>query len=626
MGPRRRAALGALLSYVPGRATWFVGLGRPAALVHGAARFWKLLAQIPDLSAPMTRVAQRLVQGLGAWPPSPAQWRDLGIDPGGGVVLAGVAAGANRRSGFLALAFTQTPQRLLKRLVGPAGVPVGSSAQAVVQGGGVWWCGPLSVGVACASSRALLEETVAQGAKPPTQTLVARLPAHNWRDADLVGGWRAQTHAPITLATVTFRSWGIEAQVRLRGGELSRWLGWLGASSARRGRPVVPVAAVAAVWLHLDASRVSTLVGMLPANTVETSEPGALSLVALLAQCTGEAMLVVGPKGWRMRAVRRASKTVVDRPVRWKVSGWPVWARAPAGSLLIASTAAGTRPATGTRPTLAVTPGGTPPRPVGVGPTPQPLRRLVTGAAPLAMLVPLMDPLEPLTDADRVRLVAALAGLPAGERAFVGLVRGLLTLIGEVGVSVEKTSDGAVVRISGVSPATGSVSAQRVFDRLWRAKWLGGGLFDRQGLARVASRHPSTPLARLSRAVVGLRLGSSPSRWLTDALLRLLRRLSGPELSCAALAARLERCREPLAKLRSPQRWREMERVGLPKVRLRLKRSLLDRVRREEQSLGAHCDRFGGRLENAQEVSACLGASDCPEFARCLTAAFTPKK
>ncbi len=607
--PRRPDALGALLRHVPRRADWFVGLGRPAALVHGAVRFWKLLAEIPDLSAPMGLVARRVGDTLGGWPPPVTLWRDLGIDPGGGIVLAGVGVGAKRPSGTVALVLTETPQHLLKKLVGPAGVPAGSTARAALRGLGDWWCGPVSVGVACASSRALLQESVALGAKPSSQTLLARLPAHNLRGADLVGGWRGQPGAPITMATARFRSWGIGAQVRLRGGELTRWLGWLGRSEPHGPRPAD---AVAALWLNLDDARIAALVALLPANTIETSGPGAVSPAGLLSQCTGEVALVVGSSGtWRLRAARRVATTGLERPVRWKVSGWPVWARAPAGSLVIASTAAGTLlpwPVSGGKTTL------------------RPRWRRVTGPAGLAMRVPLLDPMELLTNADRARLVAALAGLPAGERAFVGLLRGLLTLLGEAGLSVDKTADGALVRVSFVSPAVGSGSLQRDFDRLWRAKWQGGGFFDGQGLARMASRHPSTPLSRLAGALTGLRQGPPWSGWLTDAGLRLLRRLSGPELSCASLAARLVRCREPWARLRSPQRWREMEAGVLPAHRRRLRKSLLDEARREGRSLGAHCDRLAGRLENAPQVTACLRAVGCAEFALCLVAAFTPPK
>ncbi len=616
--PRRPDALAALLAHVPGRATWFVGLGRPAALVRGAARFWKLLAQIPDLTAPMALVAQRVGRAVGGWPPPVTLWKDLGIDPGGGIVLVGVDSGANGRSGTLALAYTLTPQRLLKRLVGPLGVPVGATAQAKVQGIGAWWCGPVSVGVACASSRALLKESAALGAKPPSQTLVARLPARHFGGSDLVGGWRSQSGKPMTMAMVRFRSRGIGARLRLRGGELARWLGWLGTSRAVRPRPV---GAVAALWLNLDTTRVATLVGLLPANAIETPGPGPLSPAALLKQCTGEAMLVVGPGTWHLRAVRRASpvghglglrprlRPGLGRPVRWTVSGWPVWARAPAGSLIIASAAVATRG---------------PPVATGGGKKTRAWRGLVAGTASLAAQVPLMDPLELLSPAQRVRMVAALAGLPAGERAFVGLARGLLTLLGEAEVLVEKTSDGALLRVSCVSAAGGSISEQRVFGRLWRAKWQGGGFFDRQGLRRIASRFGSKPLGRLARAVQGMRLAPFPSRWLTDSLLGLLRSLSGPELSCAVLASRLQRCREPLARLRSPTRWREMETMILPAHRRRMRRVLLARARREEQALGAHCDRLAGRLENGLKVRACLGASDCSKFARCLVAAFTP--
>ena len=94
----------------------------------------------------------------------------------------------------------------------------------------------------------------------------------------------------------------------------------------------------------------------------------------------------------------------------------------------------------------------------------------------------------------------------------------------------------------------------------------------------------------------------------------------------AALAARLVRCQESFARLRSPRRWREMDRVVLPSHRRRLRQVLLDEDRRERTSLGAHCDRLSGRMENARAVRACLGANDCPKFSRCLMRAFTPKK
>ena len=101
--PRRAMALGRLLAHVPVRATWFVGMGRPVELLGGAARVWKLLAEIPDLTAPMSQVAERLKKAMAVWPPTAAHWTDLGIDPGGGVVLAGVGARSNRPGGTLAL-------------------------------------------------------------------------------------------------------------------------------------------------------------------------------------------------------------------------------------------------------------------------------------------------------------------------------------------------------------------------------------------------------------------------------------------------------------------------------------------------------------------------------------------
>jgi hypothetical protein len=604
--PRRVGALPGLLKLVPARATWFVGLGRPAALVQGAARLWKLLAEIPDLGPPMSTVAQRLGKVLGGWPPPASVWRDVGIDPGGGVVLAGVAAGSNRPGGTLALVFTLTPQILLRRLVGPAGgyLLAGSTAQAALQGGRAWWCGPVSLGVACASSRGLLTEAQA----PAARTLLAQLPDRGWRGVDVVGGWRLRAgHAP-TTAFLRLRPWGLQARVRLRGGELARWLGWLG--RGKTPRPL-PADAVAALWLNLDSARISTLLGLLPASILRATSPGAPAPAALLRQCTGEAMLVVGPGGWRFRAVRQATGVGLPRPMRWEVSGWPVWVRAPAGSLVVAPTAAGSRsPAVGA-------PGRV---------TPRPLRALLARPAAVALLLPLMDPLELLPAAARVRLVAALAGLPAGERAFAGLVRGLLTLLGEAAVSVDKTPGGAVVRLALVTPAAGSVSLRHQFDRLWSAKWQGGGFFDRQMLARVASAHPGSPLTRLARALTWLRLEPPWSRWLTSALLRLLQSLSGAELSCVSLAARLVRCRVPLARLRSPGRWREMESVVLPEHRRRLRQELLDQARREGAALGGHCDRLAGRLENARAVSACLAADGCRKFARCLVDAFTPSR
>jgi len=527
--------------------------------------------------------------------------------------VAGVGAGPKRSEGILALVYTQTPGRVLKRLVGPAGVAVapGAMAKAVLEGVGSWWCGRVSVGVSCASSRALLTESQSQAAAAPAPTLLAQLSVKRWSGVDLVGGWRAQTGEPITTAVVRFTPWGLMAEVRFRRGELSRWLGWLGP-----GKKLQPFGdALGAVWLNLDAARISTLVGLVPASAMQTTAPGAPAPAEMLRQCTGEVMLTLGAGAWRLRAARRASTVGPGRPVRWTVSGWPVWARASAASLFVAGTAAGTRP-------LAAGTGAVPPT--------RAMQGLLMRPVAAAMRVPLMDPLEMVSEADRVRLVAAIAGLPAGERALVGLLRGLFSLFGEAGVSLERTADGALARASLVTPAAGSPLVRREFERLWRAKWLGGGFFERQDLARVASRLRSKPqakpLLRLARAVTGLQLGPPWSSWLTDALLGLLRRLSGPELSCAALAARLVRCREPFSRVRSPQRWSELERVGLPAHRRELRRALLDETRREQAALGAHCDRLSGRLENVREISACLEADSCTNFARCLVRAFTPRK
>jgi hypothetical protein len=612
-------ALGRLLAHVPVRVTWFVGMGRPVELLGGAARVWKLLAEIPDLTAPMSLVAERLKKAMAAWPPTAAQWTDLGIDPGGGVVLAGVGARSNRPGGTLALAYTMTPQRLLKRLVGPAGVASGSMAQAVLQGAGAWWCGPVSVGVACASSRALLTESVAQGSKGRAQTLLAKLAVDRWQSVDLVGGWRSQAAGPITMGVLRLGSRQISARVWLRDRELDRWLGWIGQSKKIRPRAAD---AVASVWLNLDKTRISTLVGLLPADAIESTGPSTPAPAALLKQCTGEAMLELGPWGWLLRATRSSTHSSPgsslgshDRPVGWKVSGWPVWVRAPAGSLIIARSKKGTRRAAAGAQAKAKTKGSPPSH-----------RALLSRPVGLALLVPGLDPLEAVSAADRVRLVAAIAGLPAGERALVGLVRGLFTLLGEAVVTVEKTPRGPEVRVSFVPPMSGSADLRRDFRQLWRGKWQGGGFFHRRGLARVAARHGSTPLARLARALMGLELGPPWSRWLTDSLLGLLRSLSGPELSCATLAARLLRCQEPFARQRSPGRWRELDRVVLPGYRRRLQRVLLDSARREREALGAHCDRLSGRLENVREVSACLAADDCVKFSQCLVQAFTPKK
>ena len=91
-------------------------------------------------------------------------------------------------------------------------------------------------------------------------------------------------------------------------------------------------------------------------------------------------------------------------------------------------------------------------------------------------------------------------------------------------------------RLLCASHVSGSATVRRDFHQLWRAKWQGGGFFHRRGLARVAARHGSAPLARLARAIMGLELGPPWSRWLTDSLLDLLRNLS-PEVSRDAVDA-----------------------------------------------------------------------------------------
>lgn len=604
-GPRRPRALQSLLTQVPRRATWFLGLGRPAALLTGSARYWRMLAQIPDLSAPMARMATRLARVLGAWPPPASLWSTVGIDPGGAVVLAGVPKAAAGAVGLLALAFTSSPDKLLRRLVGPAGASVGSTARARLGGSDSWWCGRIPVGVACASSRALVTECVTLGRRPAAPTLGSRLAGGDWREVDLAAGWRTPGAGSLSTAVARFRSWGLEAVVRLHGGAVARWLDWL----APAGVAPTPAAdAVAEVWLRLDPTRINTLVGLLPTGAVQSSASGAAAPATLLKQCTGEARLLVGAGGWSLQAQRRGS-AVGNQAVAWRVSGWPLWARAPDQRLVLAGTEAGTR---GLRVSAPVV-------------IPRPLRKLGSRRASARVRIPLMDPLEALSAADRVRMVAALVGLPDGERAFVGLLRGLLTLLGVVGLSVEKAPQGALLRLAFVSPAAPAAPGRQAFERLWRAKWQGGGFFDHQALTRLALRHPKWVLGQVARGLADLRLTPAGSRWVTDRLLGLLGDLSGPELSCAALSARLGHCAEPFARLRAPRRWLEMESVVLPDHRQRLRRALFAGARREAEALGAHCDRLAGRLENAAAVKRCLTADGCLKFARCVVQAFTPK-
>ncbi len=622
-GPPR--TLSTLLVLVPRRATWLVAVGRPGDLATRAARLWKLLAQIPDLTDPMARLAGQISRTIGGWPPPRSSWRAAGLDPAGALLVAGISSGPGRPAGMIALAHAREPQVVLRRLASrsPKGsssaraTPMAGSAPAPLLGWGDWRCspvpgpGPLPAPgpgpVACASSRELLEELKALSGRAPGAAGATVLPTRDLEKADLVAAWRPFSRAPWSWASVRMGPVGLLARARLRWPGADRWLGWLGPA----GSSPAPTGAQAAyVRLRLDRAHLGGLLGMLPKGSLLPRVQGAASPERLLGQCTGALLLEAASWGWRLRAARAGPELGLGKPMRWSLSGWPIWVRAPVGELLVA----------GSETALA---GAARRGPLPLAPTPDPLGKLLAQPASATLRLHLLDPLELLTEADRARVLAAMVGLPPGERALVSLARGLLTLLGEVVLSVVREPGGARLTLASRSLLQSGPATRGELDRLWQAKWQGGGLLDRQELRRVAALHPRWPVANLARSLKELHLSPRWSRAMADRLLELLKSLAGAEVSCAALSARLSRCVEPFSRVREPRRWR-MAQVGTGTFEGGLRKDLLEAARREIRALGERCDRLGGRLENASALARCLEAESCLKLSDCVVRAFTP--
>ncbi|MFH2007546.1 MAG: hypothetical protein ABI333_13255 [bacterium] len=603
---RRPGAMAALLAHVPRRAQWFLALGNPAGLARGAARLWRLLSAVPSLEQPLASVTRALARAVGRWPPDPAIWQRLGIDGDGGIVVADVPGEAGRPSGTLVVALARRPEQLLRRLTPQR--PRGASSthlsrlRATLSDGSVWWCGRRTAAVVCASRKQLAAPVRQPRSASPS--VVGLFPSASLATADIVGGLRDSAAKPPSLLSARFTPQGLRARLQLRGPR-GHWLrGWLGTRTAAlrlRGN------ATAALRLQLSATRLQTLLAALPRSGLRPGTGGGVDLKRLALRCTGDVLLSIGPQGWSVLARRRGVSETVTVPTRARVgSTLSLWVLAPPGRLVIGSSVAAVQG--------AVT--GSP------HPAPVMFRQLFSRPTAAALLLPLVDPLELLPGASRAQLIAALAGLPEGERAFVGLVRALLTLMGEAGVTVERIPDGVLLRIALASPAAGPEAARRAFAQAWRSKWQGGGFFDRATLQRIRSSHPSTSAGRLAGVLTRFRLPAPLAQWITGGLVRLLAGLRGPELSCSAFAARLARCREAFGRQLEPLRWREVDVAMLRPDQKRQKSELLDRARRNGRTLGDRCDQVSGRLENATELQRCLTLDTCEKFAVCLQRAF----
>jgi len=606
---RRPGAMTELLGHIPRRAQWFLALGNPAGLTHGAARLWRLLSVVPALEQPFS-AATKAFAGVGRWPPDPALWQRLGIDGDGGIVVASLAGEAGRPSTILVVALARQPEQLLRILAPkrPRNAPpkLLSRLRATVSDGSEWWCGRRASAVLCASNKELAARVRRSGGAP--SSVVTLLPASSLTSADIVGGLHDTPAKKPSLLSVRFTPLGLRARLQLRG-PYGQWIrGWLGAGRAALR---LPPNVTAALRLQLSATRLQTLLAVLPRNRLRLSTPGgSVDLKRLAQQCTGDVLFSIGPQGWSVVARRSGASKAVAVPVRFRAGpGLVLWVLAPARRLVIGSTAAAVQGAAATSP----------------HPAPAVFRQLFSRPTPAALLIPLVDPLEVLPAASRAQLVAALAGLPAGERAFVGLFRALLTLMGETGVTVERITDGVELLLELASPVAGPRAARRAFTQAWRSKWRGGGFFDRAGLQRIRSAHPATTVGRLVGLLSRTRLSARLGQWVSGRLVRLLAWLRGPELSCSALAARLTRCREAFGRQLAPARWREVDAAVLGPYRKRRKSELLDRAQRNARALGNRCDQVSGRLENATQLQRCLSLTTCRKFAACLQRAFVAK-
>ncbi len=218
--------------------------------------------------------------------------------------------------------------------------------------------------------------------------------------------------------------------------------------------------------------------------------------------------------------------------------------------------------------------------------------------------------------------MAALWGLAPPERAAVIAGRALLTLLGELWLTAAPDGDALRVRARLRSPLAADPTARRRFRRAFRAKWEGGGFFALADLARLAGHDPQGAAARLAPLLRAARRPGPGAGWLGGWLLRGLRRLRSPEVSCARLATRLTQCQQAWGRGIEPGRWAESDQPTLPHLRQRLRRDLRERARLRAAALRARCDARQGRLDNAAALGACLPLAPCRAFVTCVLASF----
>lgn len=634
------AGLSAVLRELPEGVDWVVAVRAPARWVARLANLSGWLGDVPILRPWLRRIHAALAGFFGRWPPADRAWRSVGLDPAGGIAVAGLSRPTPGGASWVAVLAASDPDRLLRRLAGrprrvhraarsrrahrvarPVGPPRGGAASARARHATFWWpilgevsCAVRSAAVVCAGGK--------RGPPPASGASRARVPA-GWSlaTADLylrAAGASGRLRLAVALR---FAAGGLTLRARLWGARvrpLARWLAPPGPLSPP------PPQRLAALFFRLDPSALAPVLRWLPRAVTHwrTSDGRVIDLGSVLSGAGDRWWLILGPAGWRLAG--RRSGGPASAPGQGPQSlqnggGTRVWLCRPPGRLVLAATRAACGSAARSRPAGLRRAG---PRRAGPrrGGPPGPLRPAARGSLALWWLI--TDPFELLPARVRARLVAAQWGLAPPERAAVIAGRALLTLLGELWLTASPDGDALRVRARLRSPLAESPAARRRFRRAFRAKWEGGGFFALPDLARLSRSDAGGAGARLARL---LRAGWSQAPWadwLGGWLMRGLARLRSPEVSCARLATRLAQCQAAWGRGIEPERWAESDQPTLPHLRQRLRRDLRERARLRAAALRGRCDARQGRLDNALALRACLPLAPCRAFVTCVLESF----
>lgn len=594
-------ALPRLLARAPARTRWAVALAQPGEHLRRGAGILRALAAVPGLQA--------AAGGLRVWLDGLA--RDLGqdaaragLDPEGGF-LVGQLDRDGQPGGWFAVALAHQPGRLLMALQRwTGGRPLRGGDLAVPLGATEARCTAGSTDVVCASDPETL--AVVRAAAGPGSGLASRFPG-SLGAADLASadGLALRLGPPdeVTLiARWTLTPWGLSARLHASGEPVASLAAALDAPAAVPASPGPVLIHVAA---RLSAVGRSGLLRVL----IERATGATWPAPAGAAPAGGEVHGVAVPTGWwatvpagaGTAGSAAAAPALLHRDPRGEV-----WALPAADRTVLASSAALAQVGA-----AAAAPAG----PLDLLPAVESLRR--RGPASLWVEATGVDPLELLGAAGRARLLAAQLALPPLEAAAMDLVRAAAQQVGTLAIAVRPVGAGLRAEAVLVSPGRGVDRIRAAVDQAWTRKWSLGGFYEERALADLRGLAAGHPAGRAAGLILAARRQSG---W--DALADLagpwLDRLRGPEVSCAALSARLGQCAGALGRLEDPERWARLDDALLPELLTEEREDLLARARAGGQALVTRCDRLRGRLEPVEAVNQCLGQRTCRGFVRCL--------